>query len=79
MQQLNVGQSFHLRTGKDWIVYAWLVNDDVYSVCNSRRGATKATRGTCTSRGSKQDITVDGVSLQVLRAEAHEIEFRAGG
>ena len=29
---LAVGQAYHLRMGKDWIVYAGMPSEDVYSI-----------------------------------------------
>ena len=78
-QRLNVGQSFHLKTGKDWIVYAGLVNDDVYSVVQLKARGYQGYAWNLYFPRRQQDIVVDRVPLQVLRADAREIEFRTAG
>lgn len=76
-ETLPVGKSFHLKTGKDWIVYAGLVNEDVYSVVQLKARGYQGYAWNLYFPRRQQDIVVDGVSLQVLRADPHEIEFRA--
>ena len=76
---LPVGGSFHLKTGKDWIVYAGLVNEDVYSLVQLKARGYQGYAWNLYFPRRQQDIVVDRVPLQVLRADAHEIEFRTAG
>jgi len=77
METLKVGESFHLKTGKDWIVYGGLVSDEVFSIVQLKARGYQGYAWNLYFPRRQQDITVDGVALQVLRAEAHEMEFRA--
>jgi hypothetical protein len=77
IETLPVGGSFHLKTGKDWIVYAGLVNEDTYSIVQLKARGYQGYAWNLYFPRRQQDVTIDGVSLQVMRADAHEIEFRA--
>jgi hypothetical protein len=76
-ETLPVGGSFHLKTGKDWIVYAGLVNEDVFSIVQLKARGYQGYAWNLYFPRRQQDITVDGVPLYVIRAEAGAIEFRA--
>ncbi len=76
-ETLPVGGSFHLRTGKDWIVYGGLVNEDTYSIVQLKARGYQGYAWNLYFPRRTQDITVDGVPLSVIRADAAAIEFRA--
>jgi hypothetical protein len=73
---LSVGEGYHLRRGKDHIVYAGMPSDDVYSVV--QRKQTFPYQGFAWNlfypRG-RQDITIDGVNVFVENVTADQIRF----
>ena len=76
-ETLPVGGSYHLKSGKDWIVYAGLVNEDVYSLVQMKARGYQGYAWNLYFPRRRQDITVDGVPLYVARADAGALEFRA--
>ena len=73
---LAVGEGFHLRRGKDRIVYAGMPSDDVYSIVQVKSSGYQGYSWSLYFPRRKQDIVVDGVSLVVDSATPEEIRFR---
>ena len=73
---LPVGGMFHLKTGKDWIVYAGLVNEDTYSIAELKASGYRGYAWNLYFPRRQQEITIDGVPLYVVRADAGAMEIR---
>ncbi len=76
-ETLEVGGSYHLKSGKDWIVYAGMVNEDVYSIIQLKARGNQGYAWNLYFPRRQHDITIDRVPLYVVRADAGAIEFRA--
>jgi hypothetical protein len=76
-ETLPVGGSFHLRTGKDWIIYAGLVNEETYSIVQMKMRGYQGYAWNLYFPRRQQDIIIDRVPLHVVRADAGAIEIRA--
>lgn len=73
---LPVGRDFHLRRGKDHIIYAGMPSDSVYSVVQKKSNGHQGFSWNLYFPRRRQDITVDGVNLFVERVTPEEIELR---
>lgn len=74
---LQVGKSYHLRFGKDTIIYAGMPADDVYSLVQIRSRGYRGLGWNLFFPRRQQDITINGVDLHVLRVTPLQIEIRA--
>ena len=77
---LSIGDSLHLRRGKDRIVYAGMPSEKVYSIVQMKRKF-----GPYTAWGyawnlffprEQTKITIDGVDISVENATPQEIRLR---
>jgi len=77
---LSVGQDFHLRRGKDHIIYAGMPSDSVYSIVQRKRQFVPyAAWGYAWNMfypRIQQNITIDGVDISVENVTPEEIRFR---
>ena len=77
---LPVGGEFHLRSGKDRIIYAGMPSDGVYSMVQKKRQfAPYSAWGYAWNLfypREQTQITIDGVNLQVENVTPREIRFR---
>jgi len=73
---LAVGQQFHLKTGKDHIIYAGIPSDDVYSIVQKKASGYQGYAWNLFFPKKKQDITIDGVRLYVETVSPEEIQLR---
>ena len=73
---LSVGQDFHLRRGKDHIIYAGMPSDNVYSIVQKRASGYQGFAWNLFYPRRKQAITIDGVNIFVENVTADEIRFR---
>jgi hypothetical protein len=73
---LSVGEDFHLRRGKDHIVYAGMPADGVYSIAQRKAYGYQGYAWNMYYPRSRQDIIIDGVSIFVERVTPEEIELR---
>lgn len=73
---LAIGQSYHLRRGKDNIIYAGMPNEDVYSIVQKKASGYQGFSWNLFFPKNKRDITIDGVDIHVERVTAEEIELR---
>jgi hypothetical protein len=79
MQQvitLAVGQGYHLKRGKDHIVYAGMLSDDVYSIIQIKASGYQGYSWSLFFRKSHQYITIDGINISVENVTPEEISFR---
>lgn len=77
---LSIGDSLHLRQGKDRIVYAGMPSEKVYSIVQMKRkfvpyAAWGYAWNLFFPRG-KTGITIDGVSISVENVTPQEIRLR---
>ena len=73
---LRVGELFHLKRGKDWILYAGLVSDERFSIVELKSSGNRGFAWNLYYPRRAQDIVIDGIPLSVVRAEAGTLEFR---
>ncbi len=77
---LSVGGSFHLRRGKDRIVYAGMPSEKVYSIVQMKRHfAPYAAWGYAWNLFYPREqtgITIDGVNISVENVTPGEIRLR---
>jgi len=75
---LSVGDSFHLRSGKDHIIYAGMPSDSVYSIVQKKASGYQGYSWNLFYPKSKTAITVDGVSILVENVAPDAIRLRIG-
>jgi hypothetical protein len=77
---LSIGDSFHLKHGKDHIIYAGMVSDRIYSIVQRKRKfAPYAAWGYAWNMfypREQTDITIDGVKIRVENVAPDEIRLR---
>ncbi len=73
---LPVGEDFHLRRGKDHIIYAGMPSEGVYSIVQVKASGYQGYAWHLYYPRSRQDITIDGVNISVERVTPEEIELR---
>ena len=73
---LAVGERHHLRRGKDHIIYGGMPSDGVYSIVQIKASGYQGYAWHLYYPKRRQDITVDGVSIHVIRVSPEEIELR---
>lgn len=74
---LPVGAGFHLKRGKDHIIYAGMPSADVYSIVQVKANGYQGYAWHLYYPARQHEITVDGVNLAVIRATPEKIELRA--
>jgi hypothetical protein len=73
---LDTGTDFHLRRGKDHIMYAGMPSEEVYSLVQRKAYGYQGYAWNLFYPKRKRDISVDGVRLYVERVTPEEIELR---
>ena len=73
---LQVGQTFHLRRGKDRIIYAGMPSENVYSIAQMKQNGYQGYGWNLFFPKRRQDITIDGVNLYVESVTPDEIRLR---
>jgi len=73
---LQVGQGFHLKRGKDRIVYAGMVSDEVYSIVQIKASGYQGYSWNLFFQKRQQHITIDKVDITVENVTTEEIRFR---
>ncbi|NLE09529.1 MAG: hypothetical protein GX631_09785 [Dehalococcoidales bacterium] len=73
---LSVGEAFHLKTGKDWILYGGMPSDDVFSVIQKKQNGYQGYAWNLFFSRKQTEITVDGVPLYVESVSPQEIRIR---
>ena len=73
---LSVREGFHLRRGKDHIMYAGMPCDDVYSIVQRKANGYQGYAWNLFFPRRRQDITIDGVHILVEGIAPEEIRFR---
>jgi hypothetical protein len=75
---LSVGQGFHLKRGKDRIVYAGMASEDVYSIVQRKAFGYQGYAWNLFFQKRQQSITIDGVNISVENVTTEEIRLRVG-
>jgi len=73
---LAVGESFHLRRGKDHIFYAGMPSESVYSIVQQKSSGYQGYAWNLYFPKRRQEITIDGVRLFVESVSPDEIRLR---
>lgn len=73
---LAVGEGFHLKRGKDRIVYAGMPSEDIYSIVQIKASGYQGYSWNLYFPRRKLDITIDGVDLYIENVTPEEIRFR---
>ena len=76
---LNVGQKFHLKTGKDNIYYAGMPSEDVYSIVQVKSTGYQGYAWNLFFNRRQTDINIDGVRIYVMQATPTTLEFQVTG
>ena len=76
---LPVGKAYHLRFGKDTIIYAGMPADDIFSLVQVKSRGYRGLGWNLFFSRRQQDITIDGVELHVIRVTPLQIEIRTAG
>ena len=76
---LSVGEGFHLKHGKDRIVYAGMPSEKVYSIVQRKREFPYMGYAWNLFYPKEQSkIVIDGVNILVENVNPEEIKFRIG-
>ena len=79
---LSVGDEYHLRSGKDHIVYAGMPYEKVYSIVQRKRKVAPYTAWGFAWNlffpKEQSTIRIDGVNIQVENVTPEEIRLRVG-
>ncbi len=73
---IPVGGEFHLRLGKDRIMYAGMPSEEVYSIAERKSTGYQGYAWNLFFPKRKRDITIDGINLYVEKVTPEEIEIR---
>jgi len=77
---LSVGDSFHLRRGKDRITYAGMLSDDVFSIVQRKREALpygwSGQAWNLFFPRNQSTIRIDGINIMVENVTKEEIRLR---
>jgi hypothetical protein len=73
---LSIGEDFHLRRGKDHIVYAGMPSENVYSIVQRKAIEYGGEAWNLFYPIKQQDITIDGVNIFVEKATPGELTLR---
>ena len=73
---LSIGKDFHLRRGKDHILYAGMPSDNVYSIVQKKWSGYQGYAWNLFYPKRWQDITIDGVNIFVENVTPTEISLR---
>jgi len=75
---LSVGESVHLRQGKDHIYYAGMPSENVYSIVQKKAAGNQGYAWNLFYSRKQQEITIDGVNIFVENVTPQEITLRIG-
>ena len=75
---LSIGEGFHLRRGKDRVVYAGMPSENVYSIVQVRQSGYQGFSWNLFFPKRKQEITIDGVNIYVENVTPEEIRINVG-
>ena len=73
---IPVGGEFHLKLGKDRILYAGMPSEGVYSIVQRKSTGYQGYAWNLYYSKNRRDIVIDGIKLYVERVTPDEIEIR---
>ena len=73
---LSVGAGFHLKLGKDRIVYAGMPSDSVYSIVQRKQHMYQGYAWNLFYPRVKSEITIDSVNIYIENVTPDEIRLR---
>jgi len=73
---LRLGESFHLRRGKDHIIYAGMPSESVYSIAQQKASGYQGFAWNLFFPKRMQNIVIDGVNVFVENVTPEEIRVR---
>jgi len=73
---LSVGHDFHLKRGKDRILYAGMPSDGVYSIVQRKASGYQGFAWNLFYPRTRRDIVIDAVNIRVENVAPDEIRFR---
>jgi len=72
---IPVGGEFHLKLGKDRIIYAGMPSEEVYSIAQRKSFGNQGYAWNLFYQKRRRDITIDDVKIYVERVTPEEIEI----
>jgi len=73
---LSIGESFHLRRGKDHVVYAGMPSENVYSIVQKKSSGYQGFAWNLFFPKRRLEIIIDGVNLFIENVTPEEISLR---
>ena len=73
---IPIGGEYHLKLGKDRIMYAGMPSEEVYSIAQRKSTGYQGYAWNLFFPKRKRDITIDGINLYVEKVTPEEIEIR---
>ncbi len=73
---LAVGETYHLKMGKDRIVYAGMPSENVYSIIQRKTSGYQGFAWNLYYPRRKTDVNIDGTDIIVESVSPEEIMFR---
>jgi len=73
---LSVGETYHPKTGKDRIIYAGMLSENVYSIVQRKANGYQGFAWNLFFPKSKSELTIDGVDIQIENVTPDEIRLR---
>ena len=73
---IAIGEEYHLKFGKDRIIYAGMPSEEVYSIAQRKNNGYQGYAWNLFYPKRRRDITIDGIRLYVERVTPEEIEIR---
>ncbi len=73
---IPIGGEYHLKLGKDRIIYAGMPSPEVYSIAQRKSTGYQGYAWNLFYPRNRRDITIDGVNFYVERITPEEIEIR---
>jgi hypothetical protein len=75
---LAVGDQYHLKFGKDNIIYAGMPSEEVYSIAQRKSTGYQGYAWNLYYPKNRRELTIDGVKIYIERVTPDEIAFRVG-
>ena len=73
---LAIGKEYHLKLGKDRIMYAGMPSEEVYSIAQRKNSGYQGYAWNLFFPKNRREISIDGVGIYIERITPDEIEFR---
>jgi hypothetical protein len=75
---LAVGETHHLKTGRDRILYGGMPSENVYSIIQRKAEGYQGFGWNLFFNKRQCEITIDGVKLYIEHVDPESISFRKG-